>query len=130
MSEIPQGCKPFNLQDALAGKPVVTRDGRKVKIAGYNPDAAESEVVVGWADGWARGWCENGSYIKDRKHAADLFMACETKDVWVVLVSTIADSFCTSSYVRDTEQDAKHLENTMIKSGYKTYGIHKITINI
>ena len=130
MNNIPEGCKPFNLQEALAGKPVVTRDGRKVKIGAYNHDA-DAYHVIGWIDGFPEDWTKDGHYFHDERESdLNLFMAPETKDVWVVLVSTIADSFCTSSYVRNTEQDAKHLENTMIKSVYKTYGIHKITINL
>ena len=35
----------FNLQDALNGRPVVTRDGNPVKIAGYNTDAEEARKV-------------------------------------------------------------------------------------
>lgn len=34
--------KPFNLQEALAGKPVVTRDGRKVTLL---DGKATAEVV-------------------------------------------------------------------------------------
>jgi|WetSurMetagenome_2_1015567.scaffolds.fasta_scaffold31592_7 hypothetical protein len=32
--------KSFNLDDALKGAEVITRDGCKVKIAGYNPRAS------------------------------------------------------------------------------------------
>ena len=37
--------KPFNLQEALAGKPVVTRDGRKVEQLFYF-DKAENEFKL------------------------------------------------------------------------------------
>jgi len=38
--------KPFNLDEALAGEPVVTRDGRPVKIAGYNEEKERSGAWV------------------------------------------------------------------------------------
>ena len=128
MSNIPQGCKPFNLQEALEGKPVVTRDGQLVKIGAYNPDATKTHRVVGWIEGNASSWYENGSYDNDEVHIRDLFMAPETMDVWVVLLSSIVSNVCTSSCIRYTEQDAKHLESLMMKQGQKSYGIHKITI--
>lgn len=40
--------KPFNLERALAGDPVVLEDGEPVRIAGHNPDAAYGEEVIGW----------------------------------------------------------------------------------
>ena len=131
MNNIPKGCKPFNLQEALAGKPVVTRDGRKVKIAAYNPEAHKMHEIIGWADSGSRSWYKDGSFDGTENHGADLFMAPETKDVWVVLLSSTASNVCTSSWVKDTEQDAKQVENKMIeRGGCKSYGIHKITITV
>lgn len=42
---------PFNLECALRGEPVMTRLGKKVKVAGYNENAKESEQLVGWIEG-------------------------------------------------------------------------------
>lgn len=128
MSKIPEGCKPFNLQEALVGKPVVTRDGRKVKIAGYNPEALDkSEVVLGWADGRTREWGQDGVYVCNRDNPSDLFMAPETKDVWVILMQR---SFGITAIVRETKEDAEAFNANVdeILLG-KTFGIHKITIN-
>lgn len=51
--------KPFNLERALAGDPVITRDGREVKIAGYNPKTHEGVRILGWlADGVSTAWYE------------------------------------------------------------------------
>jgi len=52
--------KPFNLEAALAGAPVVTRDGRPVKIAGYNPDAHASGTLTGWIEKSIAGWNKKG----------------------------------------------------------------------
>lgn len=64
--------KPFNLGKALAGEPVVTRDGREVagiRIVGfaYNP-------VSGRVDGKSDIWKLNGRYFHSRKDRLDLFM--------------------------------------------------------
>ncbi len=129
MSNIPEGCKPFNLQDALAGNPVVTRDGRAVKIAGYNPDAGVGQYhqVIGWLDSKVKGFNESGSW-NGTMSDNDLFMAPETKDVWVILMQR---SFGLLAVVRETKEEAEAFCSNVdeILLG-KTYGIHKITINI
>jgi hypothetical protein len=74
--------KQFNLQAALAGAPVVTRDGRPVKIAGYNPDAIESQRIAAWVGDFVIDYGENGkrySYVD-----CDLFMAPTTRKEWIV----------------------------------------------
>lgn len=76
--------KPFDLQAALAGKPVVTRDGRAVKIAGYNVNAKEAEdALLGWANDVPKQWNANGKWLSDSENPADLFMAPEKREVWV-----------------------------------------------
>jgi hypothetical protein len=76
--------KDFNLKDALAGKPVVTRDGRPVKIAGYNKDAKESARLIGWVKGSNLNWYEGGSYMGAFVSNYDLFMAPTERKEWVV----------------------------------------------
>jgi hypothetical protein len=73
--------KPFNLEDALAGKPVCTRDGRPVKIAGYNPDALEHASLLGWAANGSCSWFPDGNLLYGRKDALDLFMVSEKHKV-------------------------------------------------
>lgn len=70
--------KPFDLEKALAGEPVVTRDGRPVKIAGYNPDADDYAKIVGWVDGDTKSWDSNGEYFIAKSNT-DLFMAEKPK---------------------------------------------------
>jgi hypothetical protein len=74
--------KPFNLQEALAGKPVGTRDGRKVlNIACYtSPETLSFPIraIIDYPDGFEA--CEqrytlNGCYyISECKSDMDLFM--------------------------------------------------------
>jgi hypothetical protein len=81
--------KPFNLEKALAGEPVITRDGRRVKIAGYNEEIYPLNISL---LGWIRsdiGWCEyawycNGRYNSGEDNPSDLFMAPTERKEWVV----------------------------------------------
>jgi hypothetical protein len=74
--------KPFDLQKALAGEPVITRDGRPVKIAGYNEEADEDVVLCGWVAGNAHQWYKDGSC--EYEEYLDLFMAPIERKEWVV----------------------------------------------
>jgi hypothetical protein len=76
--------KPFNLDECLAGKPVITRDGRTVKIAGYNEDAKESAQIVGWVKGVNFNWYKTGKYMRVDDSDADLFMAPTERKEWIV----------------------------------------------
>ncbi len=74
--------KPFDLQAALSGAKVVTRDGREVKIAGYNEDF--TEPLIGWLDGNAQGWNKYGHFYHIKEMDEDLFMAPTERKEWVV----------------------------------------------
>jgi hypothetical protein len=76
--------KPFNLKEALAGKPVVTRDGRPVKIAGYNPDAEKDSALIGWVGEHCDNWNKFGKSEYDED--LNLFMAPTERKEWIVRV--------------------------------------------
>lgn len=73
--------KPFDLKEALEGKPVVTRDGREVKIAGYNKDATVDSKLIGWVDAQSCSWRKDGSRPKWGYDDDDLFMLCEEQEI-------------------------------------------------
>ncbi len=75
--------KEFDLQAALDGAKVVTRDGRSVRIEGYN--AKQFEPLIGWIDGMAAGWNMYGQYNNPEENDADLFMAVTESKQWVVI---------------------------------------------
>lgn len=79
--------KPFNLEAAKAGKPLITRDGRRAKFLAHVPEATESHQVVIFVEGGRRpnGYYENGSYLEDEEADTDLFMAPEKVSGWVNL---------------------------------------------
>ncbi len=110
----PLDMKPFNLEKALAGDPVITRDGRKVTIAGYNPTGGK-EKVAGWIAcnpsnaGWkdiACFWDSNGGFEGDTGpcNPEDLFMAPKQRTLWVNLFPKVSGRNPALTF--DTEKDA------------------------
>lgn len=77
--------KPFDLPRALAGDPVVTRDGRSVKIAGHNQDALSNHRIAGWLDNWSLcGWHDNGNYnARNSRSPLDLVMAPKKRKITI-----------------------------------------------
>lgn len=102
--------KPFDLQAALAGKPVVTRDGRPVKIAGYNEDAANENIkILGWLPNGYNCWFDDGTCYKSTDYDLDLFMAPEKREVWVCLYrSKYGIEF---TYKGDSKENAELVPN-------------------
>ena len=76
--------KPFDLERAKAGDPIVTRDGRNARFIAYIPEAGESYRVVVLIEGKETPCLldENGrrQYTHDN---AQLFMAPTKRDGWV-----------------------------------------------
>ena len=71
--------KPFNLEEALAGKPVVTRNGRKVlQLIKFNMESEYCLFVN--VEGIIEKYKIDGSYglYDSFEYPEDLFMADET----------------------------------------------------
>lgn len=68
--------KPFDLEAAKAGKPLVTRDGRSVTFIGHYPQLLAERRVLALVDGegHAVSYDENGSYFIRCEHGLDLRM--------------------------------------------------------
>ena len=84
--------KPFNLEEALDGKPVVTRDGRKVTHITKMPN---NNFIVGIIEGVPQipQWAVNGNFLNDHyTHPCDLFMFIEKKSVWVNIYEDLYDN--------------------------------------
>jgi hypothetical protein len=83
-----QTMKPFDLKKALAGEPVVTRDGRPVKIAGYNENAHEFYRLAYWVDGGVCLACKSDGKYSNSDSVNDLFMVPKPvtkKEGWVAV---------------------------------------------
>lgn len=71
--------KPFNLEEAKAGKPVCTRDGRRVEIISFeNPSdnyPILAKVFFGRDDYEEFTFTESGTFfVADKESEADLMM--------------------------------------------------------
>jgi hypothetical protein len=89
--------KPFNLQEALAGKPVVTREGLQVQDLQQFPSATYQRIGA-VIRGEVLTFNENGGYwnngnISDR----DLCMASEKKEGWVNVYPKVSETSLTRS---------------------------------
>lgn len=79
--------KPFDLEAAKRGEPIVTRDGRQVKFVAYVPEAIEKHRLVVLAhDGNIWTFYEDGCFREDGCPTdIDLFMAprIEKREGWI-----------------------------------------------
>lgn len=78
--------KPFDLEKALAGESVVTRDGQPIKIISANSDHPTHKVIgerIGDYRHYALRWTHDGTYnIGKDKISLDLFMAPVKRQEW------------------------------------------------
>ena len=75
--------KPFDLERALAGDPVVTRDGEPVTQLTQFIGLDSEEALFGVQDKKVRRWFLDGKYIADDYSRLDLFMAPVKREGWV-----------------------------------------------
>lgn len=102
--------KPFDLNLAISGSPVITAKGHQVRLAGYNPYAKNKEQVVGWVSldeqsAEARAWSDTGEAAGDDDF--NLFMAPVKKRGWANIYSPSATEFYDISYIYTSEGQAK-----------------------
>jgi hypothetical protein len=95
---IPAGCKPFDLQAALAGAKTIHRDG--------SPGPIEFHLLPEWTgnklrllgritDGSPYRYAENGRYLNSgENYPLDLFMAPVEREIEAWAVMTAAGDTC------------------------------------
>lgn len=73
--------KPFNIDDAKAGKPVCTRDGRNVRIICFDAKCEYYPIVAlvekGNGKEYISSYCLNGQFHLQNEDELDLFMKPE-----------------------------------------------------
>lgn len=112
--------KPFNLEEAKAGKPVCNREGNDVRIICFDKRSKYSIPIValhGDFDGQeeVRVHRNDGSWAsKKSKH--DLFMKSEKREGWVNIYR-YGDNNCTSNIIHKTFEAAYKNRNA---DGYIT----------
>jgi hypothetical protein len=102
--------KPFDLGAALAGKKVVTRDGRTVtQVTKFDISNRFSvRAVIG---GTIFSFTSAGEFVIGGDEGLDLFMASETKTVWVNLYPSYHGQQV-PRYFEHTSQSSADLANT------------------
>jgi hypothetical protein len=78
--------KPFNLEAALAGAKVVTRDGSEVTELTLFDIAKDGYVLFGVLESQVHSWLINGRYFRVDEATSDLFMAPNIQSFWVARV--------------------------------------------
>ena len=100
--------REFNLEQALAGHPVCTRDGREVtQLTQFN--IASDYSLAGVIEGYLYQWKPDGKYISSLgDNPRDLFMAPSKKTGWVARYSySKADRSYIGGFIFDSEEGAK-----------------------
>ncbi len=76
--------KPFDLEAAKRGEPIVTRDGRPAKFIAHVPEANACYQVVALFSGLISTYAASGHvYSEKNPYDVDLFMAPRKRTVWV-----------------------------------------------
>ena len=97
--------KPFNLEQALAGKPVMTREGRKVVRIFYAEEACEnSQVICVFETGVVFPYYKDGTYTNSSS-VHELVMAPTKKEGWISLYQG-AVWRCLGDTIHSSEEDA------------------------
>ena len=98
--------KPFNLEKALAGDPVVTRDGKQVTDIAIFNSLNDKRNLFAVIDGQFYQFTKNGSYIEYEKveYCLDLFMAPKIvkKSGWINIYPYAKSGFA----IFNTKDDA------------------------
>lgn len=101
--------KPFSIEQAKAGKPVITRDGRPARIVCFDrkQEAYPLFGFSGESEEYVYCWTLDGKYHGNGESPYDLFMAPEEKTVWVNLwrkdgrITTGEDTYKTKEAATD-----------------------------
>lgn len=117
MEEKKLNLKPFDFEAAKAGKPVCTRDGRKVRIICFDTINKGNYPIIALLED--KGCEAIFYYNKDGKcnvgTERDLMMLPEKKEGWINIYKDFEDTVC-CAYL--TKEDA--LKNRSIEYGYIT----------
>ena len=113
--------KEFNLQKALAGEPVVTRDGKKVtQITKFDNVTITKYSICGVVEGSLENWSIEGKYHHTLESQFDIYMAEESKTIWINVWKDVKDgSLSASIHSRKDKCDMEIdelLSHTLVKT--------------
>lgn len=107
--------KPFNLEEAKAGKPVCTANGLPARILCFDKAKGDYPIValIQAGDGkeFAESYTQAGRYYCDGSisEERDLFMATITKTVWVNLYQGAFCAITGQCATYPTEEEARRV---------------------
>ena len=75
--------RPFNLEAAKAGAPLVTRNGRRARVVAHVPEADEGYRLIVYidGDGGVTDLCDSGRVDDRYQYPSDVFLAQEQMEV-------------------------------------------------
>ena len=110
LEKIGKNLKPFDLEEAKAGKPVCTRDGRKARVICFDMNSFNNHIIVALITE------ENGtesiySYTsegkwKETKTENDLMMLPEKKEGWINIYNADTTFYYVDGRVFETKDEA------------------------
>ncbi len=110
--------KPFDLEKAKRGEPIVCRDGTPAKFIAHVPEAEEYSRLVVLIDGEVCMTYDGGGgtrvFVGDRR---DLFMAPVKRTVWLNLYSTDYNN----AVMYDDEKTADMYANKPVRIGGRAW---------
>ena len=117
MEEKKLNLKPFDLEAAKAGKPVCTRDGRKVRIICFDAECNKPIVALIYDCNQETvfQYLKSGRFFVDQIDKYDLMMLPRKKEGWLNIYKDFEDTVCC---VYPTEKEA--LEDGETEKDYIT----------
>lgn len=110
--------KEFNLEEAKAGKPVCTRDGRKARIICFDVNNTNYPIAalvkdVNNKEEYPYAYSEDGRFVvTSNMNAEDLMMAPEKKQGWIGLYHPnpkVEDAFVKTTDIYATKEEVEKL---------------------
>ncbi len=97
--------KPFNLEKALAGEKVVTRDGRNVvEIVKLNKVMGACNIVGVTEEGKWYSYTSDGCHCtKGTVYDNDLFMTTTKKQGWINIYKQVGNTYVATVYLSEEE---------------------------
>ena len=115
--------KPFDLEKALAGEPVVTRSGAPViEIHHFAKVEDSNSSVYALVDGYVRSFTKRGAYCLGVEHEYDMFMAPAKRTMWGIMYRDCADDngkLYLHPFLYPTEEKARSETERLINAGNK-----------
>lgn len=102
--------KPFNIEEAKAGKPVCTRDGKEARIICFGTRGEYPIIAQTDGDDYAHSYSEDGRINRLYQNESDLFMFTAKHVGWVNIYRAESVPYVPSSIVYDTEDEARKYE--------------------